>query len=87
MNKWLEVNKAREEEIQQKLNKNYDEEEVSQVKMIRYLDVWMYFLTEDYSGVIDEIVREGNSSGGLMSMFKSKTTLDKSLQEERDVFM
>jgi ELMO domain-containing protein len=87
MKKWMETNKAREDEIQQKLNKNYDEEEGPPLQMIRYLDVWMYFLTEDYSEVIDDIVRESGNSGGLMSMFKSKSTLDKSLQEDRDIFI
>lgn len=87
MNKWMQVNKAREDEIQEKLNKNYDQVDENPIQMISYLDVWMYFSTEDFSDVIDDIVRETNSSGGLKSMFMSKTKLDKSLHIDRDIFM
>ncbi|CAI2386630.1 unnamed protein product [Moneuplotes crassus] len=87
MNKWMQVNKEREGEIQEKLNKNYDEEQEEPASLIRYLDAWMDFLTTDMSPYLDDIVRETGSSGGLMKMFKSKTSLDKSLYEERDIFM
>mmetsp|Transcript_41552 Transcript_41552/g.47935 ORF Transcript_41552/g.47935 Transcript_41552/m.47935 type:complete len:585 (+) Transcript_41552:3-1757(+) len=88
MSKWLRVNEERKEEIEQKLNKNYDEEEEqSPIKLIRYLDVWMYFLTEDYSAYLDDIVRETESSGGVMSFFKKKQKLNKNLEEERDIFI
>ena len=87
MNKWLQVNKEREEEIQQKLNKNYDAVDEVPVKIIRYLDAWMYFLTEDYSKYLDDIVRETDSSGGVFSFLKKKTKLNKSLNEERDIFL
>lgn len=86
MNKWLQVNKEKEQEMQEKLNKNYDEPEVP-VKMIRYLDGWMYFLTEDYTNFLDDLVRDSGSSGGIMGFLKNKTSLEKSLHEERDVFL
>jgi len=87
MAKWMQVNEARKEEIEYKLNKNYDTVEESNVKMIRYLDVWMYFLTEDYSQYLDDLVREADTGGGLMSFFKKKAVLVKSLNEERDIFL
>lgn len=88
MAKWLEINKAREEEIQQKLNKDYDEEDEAPAKMIRYVDAWMHFLAQDYTKELSNIVRESeNTGGGLMSVFKKKTPLDKTLQEERDIFI
>lgn len=87
MNKWMQVNKAREGEIQEKLNKNYDEVDENPIQIISYLDVWMHFSTENFSDVIDDIVRETNSSGGLKAMFTSKTKLDKSLHLDRDIFM
>ena len=87
MSKWMQVNEERQEEIQHKLNKNYDEDAGPAIKIIGYTDVWMYFLTENYSDVIDDIVRETSSSGGIMSMFKAKGSLDKGLQGDRDIFL
>ena len=87
MSKWMQVNKEREGEIQEKLNKNYDDEPQNSAKIIRFLDAWMDFLTDDMSPYLDEIDRGNESSGGLMGMFKSKSSLDKSLKGDRDVFL
>lgn len=86
LSKWMQINKIRENEIQQKLE-NQNEDEDVKVKLIRYIDAWMYFMTENYTDYLDDLERDNGSSGGILSMFKKKAKLNKSLEEERDVFL
>ena len=55
LSKWMQVNKARENEIQHKLNKNYDEVEDTDIKPIQYSDAWDYFMGQDYRQYLDSL--------------------------------